>query len=212
MLSYRDFLSRFNLQVTPKEFSVVIKAIPTGTLMLFRNRQMPSAILVSLPNSVDSPEGKICFSSHSQKNNNKKIRALFQRNIITTPYVTAYWNRLVNNIDWKKVWLLSHKFLIANKVREVSFKIIHKYYPANHYMQKFKKDINTHTHTHTVLFAIYTPKPFYICFGAVPLQRNYGQTSADLLLIISSKISFYSGKMLCLASIIILSRKKNVIS
>lgn len=28
----------------------------------------------------------------------------------------------------------------VNKVKEVSFKIIYKYYPANHYMQKYKKD------------------------------------------------------------------------
>lgn len=39
--------------------------------------------------------------------------------------------------------MLPNKFLITNKVKEVSYKIIHKYYPANNYMLKFKKDINT---------------------------------------------------------------------
>jgi len=63
--------------------------------------------------------------------NNRIVCSLFQQNIITLPAVTAYWNNAVG----KKVWLLT------NKVKEISYKIIHKFYPAKHYMNKFKSDI-----------------------------------------------------------------------
>ncbi len=142
LLSHNEFVARYNLQVTPKEYAVVINAIPTGTLMLFKGIHMPSLGQISLPSPIDSPEGKVCFSSHP-RNTNRKIRALFQRDVVSIPYVTAYWNQFIKDINWKKVWMLPHKFLIVNKVKEVSFKIIHKCYPASHYMQKFKKDINT---------------------------------------------------------------------
>lgn len=141
LLSYRDFSSRHNPQVTPEEFSVVTNAIPSGVLMLFKNSCTSSSRHVSIPYATDSPEGNICFSL-TQKNNNKRVRALFQKDIVATPNITVYWNRFTDNIDWKKTWMLPNTFLISNKVKEVSYKIIHKYYPANHYMQKFKKDIN----------------------------------------------------------------------
>uniref|UniRef100_A0A8C8LLL7 Reverse transcriptase zinc-binding domain-containing protein n=1 Tax=Oncorhynchus tshawytscha TaxID=74940 RepID=A0A8C8LLL7_ONCTS len=39
--------------------------------------------------------------------------------------------------------MLPHTYLLVNKIKEASFKIIHKYYPANHYMKKFKENINS---------------------------------------------------------------------
>ena len=36
--------------------------------------------------------------------------------------------------------MLPHTYLLGNKIKELSFKIIHKYYPANHYMKKFKEN------------------------------------------------------------------------
>lgn len=107
--------------------------------MLFRGVARPHLDLPSL-NLVDFPIGKICLSLLRQ--NNRSIRALFQRDIVSIPYVTSYWNTLVTNICWKKVWLLPHKYLLVKKAKEVSFRMIHKYYPANHYLKKLKKDIN----------------------------------------------------------------------
>ncbi|CDQ69573.1 unnamed protein product [Oncorhynchus mykiss] len=56
----------------------------------------------------------------------------------------------------EKVWMLLHTYLLVNKIKEVSVKIIHKYYPANHYMKKFKENINSNCsffndHPETVL-------------------------------------------------------------
>ena len=128
--------SPYNIPATPTEFAIVFDAIPSGTLMLFIGVARPH--LPDLPslNPVDSPIGKICFSLLPQ--NNRYIRALFQRDIVSIPYVTSYWNTLFTNICWKKVWLLPHKYLLVNKVKEVSFRMIHKHYPANLYLKKLK--------------------------------------------------------------------------
>lgn len=48
----------------------------------------------------------------------------------------------MDGIPWEKVWLLPNRYLITNKVKEVSFKLIHRFYPAKSYIHcKFKKDI-----------------------------------------------------------------------
>ncbi len=91
-------------------------------------------------NLVDAFIGRLCFASQC-KNNNRIVRSLFQQNIITVPAVTAY--NAVGNICWEKVWMLPHTFLLTNKVKEISYKIIHKFYPAKHYMKKFKSDISS---------------------------------------------------------------------
>lgn len=33
-------------------------------------------------------------------------------------------------------------FFLTNKVKEISFKMLHRFYPTNHYLQKLKKDID----------------------------------------------------------------------
>lgn len=141
LLSYSEFLNTFQFLVTPKEYAIVFGAIPNGVIMLFKNSNISSPVPVSLPNPLLSPVGKTCFT-HTLRNANKNIRALFQKESVSVPYVVSYWNRFVVDIIWKKVWRIPNQYLLTNKVKEVSFKIIHKYYPANHYMIKFKRDID----------------------------------------------------------------------
>ncbi len=90
-------------------------------------------------NLTDTVCGKICFS---QTKNNKSIRALFLKEVTTKPCSIAYWSNFVRNPKWESVWLLPHKFFVTNKVKETSFKIIHKFYPVKHFLSKFKKDID----------------------------------------------------------------------
>ena len=66
------------------------------------------------------------------------FRSLFQTDITTTPYVVQYWS---NGLNWVHIWNLPYKYLITNKVREVSYKLIHKYYPAKHYLLRFGRDV-----------------------------------------------------------------------
>ncbi len=85
---------------------------------------------------------KSAFRRPSKKNN-KKIRVLFQMESISVPYVISYWNGLVSDIPWKKVWSLPHKYLITNEMREIAFKLIHRIYPDKCSLKRPKNDINT---------------------------------------------------------------------
>uniref|UniRef100_A0A669D202 Reverse transcriptase domain-containing protein n=1 Tax=Oreochromis niloticus TaxID=8128 RepID=A0A669D202_ORENI len=142
LLTYNDFIALYNFPISVQEFSMVLGAIPSGTLMLYKNTDSSISTSVTLPGPAESPIGKICFSQELG-NSNKRIRSLFQEDVVSLPYVISYWNRYVPDIKWKTVWMIPHKYLIVNKVKEVSFKILHKCYPASHYMVKFKRDINT---------------------------------------------------------------------
>jgi len=56
---------------------------------------------------------------------------------MTIPYVTPYWNYIVENLQRP----LSHKYLLTNKVKEITFKLIHKCYPTKAFLRKHKSDI-----------------------------------------------------------------------
>ncbi len=85
--------------------------------------------------------------------------------------MTAYWNNAVGNICWNKVWMLPHTYLLTNKVKEISYKIINKFYPAKHYMKKKKKV----TFPPVAFFVMTLLKRLSISFGTVHLQRNFGK-------------------------------------
>ena len=113
-------------------------SLPSGTQMLFRGidkNHSPSSVSLDVTKSY---VGKICFSSYL-KSNNRAIRTLFQREIVTVPYILSHWASLLNGklICWRKVWLLPQKYHLRNKVKEVSYKLIHRFYPASHYLQNF---------------------------------------------------------------------------
>lgn len=48
-----------------------------------------------------------------------------------------FWNSLIENINWKKAWLLPYKFCIPNKVKELHLRILHNIYPTNEITSKF---------------------------------------------------------------------------
>lgn len=66
----------------------------------------------------------------------------------------SYWNTLLNGkvICWHKAWLLLQKFYITNKVKEIYFKLVHRFYPDNHYLQCKKTPINLNC---TFILALY---------------------------------------------------------
>ena len=101
LLSYEDFLILYNVPITPREYAIVFDAIPSGTLMLFKGIPWPHLHELPSLNPFDSLVGEMCFSL-LPKNNNKSIRALFQKNVVSIPYVHTYWNMFVYNLYWRK--------------------------------------------------------------------------------------------------------------
>ncbi len=125
LLNYEEFLCKFDFPVPHKEFSIVMDAIPKGAVMLLRDSvRSPSTLPISL-NPFEIPVGKRCFLSHPSS----RIRSFFQKKLVTTPYVLSYWKNVVDQINWRKVWTLSSKYIITNKVRDISFKLLHRFHP-----------------------------------------------------------------------------------
>jgi len=125
ILNYEEFLCKFNFPVTPKEFSIVMDALDDTFPLL---------------DPFEHPIEKLCFLSN-KSSLNIRIRSLFQKELVTIPYVASYWMNLFDHIDWKKVWTLPLKCIITNKIREISFKLLHKCYPAKAFLKRFKSDL-----------------------------------------------------------------------
>ncbi len=60
--------------------------------------------------------------------------------ITSLPYIVSHWNGLYDTIPWEKVWTLSSKYLIT---KEVSYKLLHLFYPVKLYMKKMFPDIES---------------------------------------------------------------------
>ena len=139
----------YGIPVTPKDFSIVFDAVPSGIISLFKNLNVNINLPISL-NITETTMGKACFTGNN-KNKNRNIRQLFQQDIVSSPSALSYWSTFVGNINWEKVWLLSHEFFLTNKVKEISFKMLHRFYPTNQYIQRLKKDIDVNcTHCDSV--------------------------------------------------------------
>lgn len=141
LYSYSEFLNKYNIPVTPREFAIVMDAIPYGAITLLRDSAR-SQISLSVAHPFDTTIGNICFLSNSCSRN-RKIRQLFQNEIVSLPYIVSYWNGQFVDIPWKKVWTLSSKYLITNKVKDVSYKLLHLFYPVKLYLKKMFPDIDT---------------------------------------------------------------------
>lgn len=87
--------------------------------------------------------GKACFLTAIKKKD-RTTWVPFLQDWTCPPSSPSYWSSLVGNMCWDKVWLLPPIFL-TNKVKEVSFKMLHRFYPANH-LQSVKGDINYKLH------------------------------------------------------------------
>ncbi len=68
--------------------------------------------------------GRVCFSS----SNNRQVRALFLTEFVFGSPVVTFWNSCVDDLMWHNIWKLPHKYLITNKVKYTSFKLIYSNY------------------------------------------------------------------------------------
>lgn len=134
-MNYNECITFYDLPVSPAEFTMVLGAKPSGALMSTKGLSCQSP--ASLPKLSDTSCGKMCFSS--TRKNNKAVRTFFQQEIPTKPYIFTYWSTFSPSIPWKKVWTFPDKYFITNKIKDISFRILHRFYPAKHYLTKFKK-------------------------------------------------------------------------
>jgi len=120
------------------------------------------------------------------KNNNRYIRALFQRDIVSRPALVSFWNGCVDGLLWSKIWKLPHKYLITNKIKEISFKLIYKYYPCKYYLvNRFNFDIEifcTFCGLHAETYHLFWSCPHLVCFWSdfCPFMKAHIMPSFEL--------------------------------
>lgn len=132
LLTYEAFLRKFNFPVTSKEFSFVIKSIPSGLLELMKAQGLTASQSTTdllLVGGIDIKNYKC---------SNKHIRNSLRVNKVV-PACKAQWNAIFSNINWQTAWLIPSKYCINNKIKELHWKILHKIYPTNLSISKFKE-------------------------------------------------------------------------
>uniref|UniRef100_A0A3B3HNI1 Reverse transcriptase domain-containing protein n=1 Tax=Oryzias latipes TaxID=8090 RepID=A0A3B3HNI1_ORYLA len=132
ILDYGRFLNKMCFPVTSKEFNGVMKALPSGLIQL-----MTSHLKYQDASKIDSSLMINGIDILNKKCNNKYIRNTLSEKRHITPKGEIFWNNLLNDINWKKAWLLPDTFCINNKVKEIHKKILHNIYPTNMFISKF---------------------------------------------------------------------------
>lgn len=125
-LKYEEFLSHYKILVTAKKYAIVFGAIPFGIMFMKGCNNKLSQIVPHL-NVLDTYVVKLSLTTKSK---NRSIRALVQNEVVSCPNAIFYWNRHVGEINWARVWVLPQKFFLYNKIKEVSYKMIHRCYPT----------------------------------------------------------------------------------
>lgn len=97
LCTYSDFVSRYHIPVSCKEFNMVFKAISLEISMLFRNPNSATVTSVCPPKPESTVAGSICFSVQKS---NYKIRSLFLDLVTSIPSSISYWNNLFDDIKW----------------------------------------------------------------------------------------------------------------
>lgn len=120
-------LIKYRISVLISKFNIVIDGIPLGVIMLFKITLGQYPIWMPF-DPINLEIRQICFCSPHNSNHN--IRSLFQKQVVSTSYVIIFWNKLINNLNWEKIWNLPARYIINNKVKEVSFKITHRMSPS----------------------------------------------------------------------------------
>lgn len=82
--------------------------------------------------------GELCFTAQG-KLVYSKIRSVLQRFLVSASSCVSSWH----NLNWTKILSLTNKFFISNKTKEVSFEIMHGFYPAkNCFLKRFHFSID----------------------------------------------------------------------
>lgn len=63
-------------------------------------------------------------------------------NYTTAPAARFFWPPIMSDLQWKKACSVLNKYCIGNKVKEVSYKVLHQIYPAEEVLERFKLKID----------------------------------------------------------------------
>lgn len=107
LLSSTEFLEKFKIPISPREYAIVMDAIPIKVILcLLKNDCNENPNLDYITNSI--------FIGHINilKNNipNKYIRN--EVNYVTYPPARFFWSSIFGDLDWRKAWRTVDKFFV----------------------------------------------------------------------------------------------------
>ena len=70
---------------------------------------------------------------------NNYIRSPCQETLISS--AKSFWEAKIQNINWNLAWNTNKKYCVTNKIREVSFKIVHRIYPVKKVLSRFRDSL-----------------------------------------------------------------------
>ncbi|MEQ2163001.1 hypothetical protein GOODEAATRI_025783 [Goodea atripinnis] len=115
LLSYQEFLCKFNLPVSPTEYEIISYAIPDDMIQLYQHSTDNTG---ALPRNVLVIDG---VDIYQKKCSNRFMRSLLQD--VVLPSGRFCWSSLYGEIDWNLVWLIGEKYCLNYKLKEIPFKI-----------------------------------------------------------------------------------------
>ncbi len=107
--TYENFMSKWQFPIKYKEYNSVMKAIPTGLLMLMRCHV--------LSYNICRPEPVLCLNGvdiNSKKFTNTFIRQIFYKIRSIKPRGNFFWNVFFTDIKWDKAWSLPYRTHCTN--------------------------------------------------------------------------------------------------
>ncbi len=121
IFNYCEFLNYYKIPITAKEFAVVFDAISSGLIQLLSGN-ISSESIPLYTNQLSINGVKVIYNTF----NNLYIKKLGRTTLL--PKCKPFWNSLYDQIEWKEVWKLPSKYCLTNKVKEVTYKVIHLIY------------------------------------------------------------------------------------
>jgi len=128
----------------------VLHQLNQESLLLFLTRfQERECVILLLKNyvsveiNIDNLYGRILIGNVDvlqQKCSNTMVRKALGS--VSFPAARFFWSSLFGDISWVKAWQLPNKFCVNNKIKEVSYKILHIIYPGKHVLERFNLNIS----------------------------------------------------------------------
>ncbi len=135
--TYDEFVQNKGINISRKVYNNVITSISPKLLFLIKNAVIYGSLNTEIPKLLIG--GKDISGGRC---NNLHIRKTLTSSQSCLPNSIFLWKLTFPNISTDKVWTDHHKFLLPNKIKEVHLKILHRYYPCNELLHKFKEDVS----------------------------------------------------------------------
>ncbi len=136
LATYEDFTHRKGLDTSRSMHSRIIKSIPSNLLSLIRAPAMYSPFSGMIP--ALWLDGKVL---EERSCNNAHIRSVFTSVYSQYPSSFYRWRAMFPDIS-NNVWTEMNRFFVPNKVKELHIKVLHRYYPCNELINRFKPDVS----------------------------------------------------------------------